>query len=44
MLRGVEYVDLEAVESEDEGSSDADSTNSKVYVALSDNCDFDYMT
>ena len=44
MLRGLEYVDLEAVETDDEGSSDADSTDSKVSIALSDNCDFDNMS
>ncbi len=43
MLSDIEYVDFEAVESENEGSSDADSTDSKVSVALSDNCDFDDM-
>ncbi len=44
MLSAIEYVDLEVVETEDEGSSDADSTDSKVSVALSDNCDFVYMS
>ena len=44
LLRGTEYVDLEVVESEDEGSLNADSTNSKVSATLSDNCNFDYMT
>jgi hypothetical protein len=33
MLSAIEYVDLEVVETEDGGSSDADSTNSKVSLA-----------
>ena len=44
LLRGLDYFDVEAVESEDEGSSDADSIHSEVSAALSANCDFDYMT
>ena len=44
MLSDIEYVDLKVVESEDEGSSYADSIDSKLSVALSDKCDFDFMT